>query len=391
MLPRVVVSASRRRGRRRKRPTSRLWQGPRALADIAKQLSFGVRALDTPGHQKTIDYIEAELAPARHRDQRAALDLDASAAPTTPCQYRRAVCARERRAALILGTHYDSIVRAYRDKDHPDAPMPGANNSASGVALLLETARALHGCQDPAALRHRFVFFDGEEGPISLGAGDPHWQRSARPISPGASGDFYPAAMPEKAAIFDMVCWRDEKLEPELSSLDDASDEVEKFWTIGRTFAPGFFSLDDRRLQPIFDDQTALNEREDSELSRHRFRIRALVQHHAGHARQMLRAGNGRCRAQRDPLYLRALRLKATKGGTSDGRAAYRSGGKRRAHGPHAGGGNRGDRRAAIWRAGSRRRRATTSARTSASSPVSAPSVSSRRPIARHCSTPPMW
>ena len=44
---------------------------------------------------------------------------------------------------IIVATHYDSIVKAYRDAKIPDAPMPGANNSASGVALLLETARVL--------------------------------------------------------------------------------------------------------------------------------------------------------------------------------------------------------------------------------------------------------
>src|SRR5215469_1256307 len=42
-------------------PDVSLWQGKRALADIAQQLSFGVRALDTSGHQRTIDYIEGEM------------------------------------------------------------------------------------------------------------------------------------------------------------------------------------------------------------------------------------------------------------------------------------------------------------------------------------------
>ena len=32
------------------------------MADIATQLRFTPRSLDTPGHQKTIDFIEAELA-----------------------------------------------------------------------------------------------------------------------------------------------------------------------------------------------------------------------------------------------------------------------------------------------------------------------------------------
>ncbi len=239
-------------------PDVSLWQGQRALADIAKQLSFGVRALDTPGHQKTIDYIEAELRrlglePSEQRwtssiggETHTLVNVIARLAPAAP---RR----------LILGTHYDSIVRAYRDKDHPDAPMPGANNSASGVALLLETARAVTAAKTAPPYGIDFVFFDGEEGPVSLGAGDPHWQALGSPYFVRRLTDFYPATLPEKAAIFDMVCGRDEKLQPERASVTYAGDEVRKFWTIGRTFAPGFFSVE-ITPSPIFDDQIALNE-----------------------------------------------------------------------------------------------------------------------------------
>lgn len=239
-------------------PDVALWQGKRALGDIEKQLSFGVRALDTDGHQKTIDYIKAELrllgidtteqrwistvAGERHT----LTNLVARLSPASP---RR----------LILGTHYDSIVRAYRDKDHPEAPMPGANNSASGVALLLETARMLKAAKAPPPYGIDLVFFDGEEGPISLGAGDPHWQPLGSPYFVQRLSDFYPGAKPEKAAIFDMVCGREQKLKPEQASLLYASDEVKKFWTIGRTFAPGFFSAEPTG-SPIFDDHIALNE-----------------------------------------------------------------------------------------------------------------------------------
>jgi glutaminyl-peptide cyclotransferase len=239
-------------------PDVSLWQGKRALADIETQLTFGVRALDTPGHQQTIDYIEAELrrlglATSEQRwtssvggPTHTLVNLIARLAPDAP---RR----------LILGTHYDSIVRAYRDKDHPDAPMPGANNSASGVALLLETARAVTAAKTQPPYGIDLVFFDGEEGPISLGAGDPNWQALGSPYFVRRLADFYPASPPEKAVIFDMVCGAQEKLEPERASLTYASDEVKKFWTIGRTFAPGFFSVA-ITPSPIFDDQIALNE-----------------------------------------------------------------------------------------------------------------------------------
>jgi glutaminyl-peptide cyclotransferase len=239
-------------------PDVALWQGNRALADIAAQLSFGVRALGTPAHQKTIEFIESAMraSGAEPEEQHftsqaggqthALVNIIAHFYPANPKR-------------ILLGTHYDSIVRAYRDKDHPDAPMPGANNSASGVALLLETARMLKAAKSPPPYGIDLVFFDGEEGPLSLGAGDPHWQPLGSPFFAAHLVDFYGAAPPEKAAIFDMVCWREEKLRPEQASLIYAGDEVDKFWSIGSHFAPGFFG-NEPTTSPIFDDQIALDE-----------------------------------------------------------------------------------------------------------------------------------
>ncbi len=239
-------------------PDVSTWQGQRALADITQQLSFGVRAMDAPGHQKTLDYIESEMAKLGIKTTRQSWTTNVGG-PTHAMTNLVARFNPDNPKRLILGTHYDSIVRAYKDSAHPEAPMPGANNSASGVALLLETARALKAAKTPPPWGIDFVFFDGEEGPVSLGAGDPHWQPLGSPYFVTHLRDFYPAAKPAKAAIFDMVCYAQEKLRPEEASLLDASDEVNKFWTIGRTFAPAFFAAQPTP-QPIYDDHIALNE-----------------------------------------------------------------------------------------------------------------------------------
>ena len=214
--------------------------------------------MDTPGHRKTIDYIEAELAKsgAKPHEQRWTSTLGG---PTHSLVNIVARFAPANPRRILLGTHYDSIIRAYRDAAQPEAPMPGANNSASGVALLLETARMLKAAKTAPPFGIDLVFFDGEEGPISLGAGDPNWQALGSPYFVQHLADFYPGAKPLKGAIFDMVCGRDEKLRPEQASLIYAGDEVRKFWTIGRTFAPAFFSATPT-TSPIFDDQIALDE-----------------------------------------------------------------------------------------------------------------------------------
>jgi hypothetical protein len=234
------------------------WQGQRALHDIGTLVGFGPRAMETPGHRQTIEMIESELRrlgiAAREQSW-----ISSVAGQTHHMTNVIASIAPSATGRIILGTHYDSIIRAYADKEHPDAPMPGANNSASGVALLLETARALHAQKTPPAIGIDFIFFDGEEGPLSLGAGDPHWQPLGSPYFTAHLGDTYPGAKPQEAVIFDMVCWREEKLHPEQASLLFAADAIARYWNIGRTFAPAYFN-NTPTPAPIFDDQIALND-----------------------------------------------------------------------------------------------------------------------------------
>jgi hypothetical protein len=236
-------------------PDPALWNGARAMDDIARQLSFGVRALDTDGHQKTIDFIAAEAAKTS-----ATVEIqhwvDASGKTThrltnvivrfDPSNPRR----------ILVGSHYDSIVRAYNDAEHPDAPMPGANNSASGVALLLETARVLNAAATPPGVGVDFVFFDGEEGPVSLGAGDPLWKPLGSPYLAKHIDELYPKGRPIGAVLFDMVCYKNLRLYPEVASQASARKQSAEFWNLGGQIAPAIFARDARG--PIFDDQTAL-------------------------------------------------------------------------------------------------------------------------------------
>ena len=70
--------------------------------------------------------------------------------------------APERSVRVILGAHYDS--RPWADQDSGaarDLPVPGANDGASGVAVLLEIAHAL--VEWDPGFGVDLVFFDGED------------------------------------------------------------------------------------------------------------------------------------------------------------------------------------------------------------------------------------
>jgi glutaminyl-peptide cyclotransferase len=238
-------------------PTDK-WSGDRAMDDIAALLKFTPRSLDTPGHQQTIDYIKGALATTSAMTvslQTFRYQGDDGSMHTLTNVIGRLNPDNPRR--IIVATHYDSIVRAYRDAADPQAPMPGANNSASGVALLLETARMLSAAP-VLSVGIDFVFFDGEEGPKSLGAGDPNWKALGSPYFAQHLTSLYPKQKPEQGVVFDMVCDRDLNLSPELSSLSHAKNNVNKFWAIGNGFAPKAFVQTPTKL-PIGDDQDALS------------------------------------------------------------------------------------------------------------------------------------
>jgi glutaminyl-peptide cyclotransferase len=233
------------------------WSGARAMKDIKTQLAFGRRAIGTEGHSETLAFIRSELAKTavdKVQTQSWSVNDDTGSPLNLINLIARFHSARPNR--IILGTHYDSIVRAYADAENRQAPMPGANNSASGVALLLETARALSALPRPP-YGVDFVFFDGEEGPRSLGAGDPEWHALGSPYFAAHLTDFYPSQKPSQSIIFDMVCFKDLKLVPDSSSVAFAGAEVDRFWTIGRQVAPSIFAS--TAAGPLIgDDQIAL-------------------------------------------------------------------------------------------------------------------------------------
>jgi glutaminyl-peptide cyclotransferase len=128
----------------------------RAYQDIKIQLAFGARVPGSPAHQETGDWILTELT-------RAGWETSEQFASQGGHAIRNLIGRRGSGSPwIILGAHYDS--RASADQDDIPAwankPVPGANDSASGVAVLLELARSL-----PAELPGKvwLVFFDAED------------------------------------------------------------------------------------------------------------------------------------------------------------------------------------------------------------------------------------
>ena len=130
------------------------FDGQHAYRDVQAQVAFGPRIPDSQAHAKTISYIQVELKKAGWQSKIQATDWKGFAVQNI-IAYRT-----DQTPQVILGAHYDTRLLADQDPGPGRLdPVPGANDGASGVAVLLELARTL----PPESIPTWLVFFDAED------------------------------------------------------------------------------------------------------------------------------------------------------------------------------------------------------------------------------------
>jgi len=161
----------------------------RAYADIEYQLSLGPRTIGSQAHTDTVNYIQDALRSAKWKVE--VQDIDKDGHPI------RNIIAKRGKGSpwIILGAHYDSRFFADRDPDpaNRSLPVPGADDGASGVAVLLELGRALPTKMDGQIW---LVFFDAED---NGGQNGWDWIMGSRAFVADLQGK------PDAVVILDMV------------------------------------------------------------------------------------------------------------------------------------------------------------------------------------------
>ncbi len=143
-----------------------LWKefsGARAFAHVEKLVGFGPRPSGTPALEASRVYLEAQLRAAGWSVERQTFT---TATPRGPLEFvnliARPIGAAAGDARAIVCSHYDT-----KRFDDPGIRFVGANDGGSSTGALLELARVL--ALDPAfARKFELVFFDGEEGVITI-------------------------------------------------------------------------------------------------------------------------------------------------------------------------------------------------------------------------------
>lgn len=141
------------------RQTESISQGfdaQRAYQHVLNQVNLGPRTPGSQAHAAAVEYIQRELADNNW-------EVELQQVMIAGHEVKNIVARRgSGKPLIILGAHYDSRLKADNDPDPSmqNLPVPGANDGASGVAVLLELGRSL-----PAEMSGQvwLVFFDLED------------------------------------------------------------------------------------------------------------------------------------------------------------------------------------------------------------------------------------
>jgi Zn-dependent M28 family amino/carboxypeptidase len=195
----------------------------KAFDYLKKQCSFGPRPPGVTAHEKTKDYLATELKKYAnsvvlqnftHKSGERILNLTNIIAIFGPNVDKK----------VILAAHWDTRPFADRDSDPKKRSQPilGANDGASGVAVLLELARAFRSETPP--IKIIMVLFDGEDygkNTREMFLGSRHFARKIRP-----------EWVPEYGILLDMIGDKDLDIYIEQNSINAAPDVVRKVWNL---------------------------------------------------------------------------------------------------------------------------------------------------------------
>lgn len=221
-------------------PRVQAFDGERAFQDAATQVGFGSRSPGTPGHEEIRQWLAEELAEA-------GWEVVVQQASYQDFPIYNLVAERpgetdqDANKWVILGAHYDTRFVADRDPlpANRDTPMVGANDGASGVAVLTELARVL---PDFENIRVSLVFFDAEDN------GDlPGWEWII------GSSFFVEqlTSQPDAVVIVDMIGDADQQIYRERTSDPALTTEI---WSVAEDL--GKSSFINEAKYAIIDDHT---------------------------------------------------------------------------------------------------------------------------------------
>jgi len=134
-----------------------------AYAFVQKQVDFGPRVPETPGHAATKAWILAKLEGYGFAVQ--TQDFKAKTYDGLTWNLSNIIASYNPQASkrILLAAHWDTRRIADKDTDRMDQPIDGANDGGSGVGVLLEIARVIGSQELKPEVGIDIILFDGED------------------------------------------------------------------------------------------------------------------------------------------------------------------------------------------------------------------------------------
>jgi len=151
------------------------FNGDTAYTYVADQLNINTTHFRTPGTQGREDCAQYFITKFQQIDPAINFVLHNFTIQSVECQNVLFKMNENFTNIVILGAHYDSRAKATKDSTNPDLPVPGANDGASGSAVLIELAEVLYNRRQDISVQIWFLFFDAEDQGYDSGAGISGW------------------------------------------------------------------------------------------------------------------------------------------------------------------------------------------------------------------------
>lgn len=230
-------------------PLALAFDAERAFRDLERQVGFGPRIPDQPGHLMTRRFIQRELLRAGFEVEESAVGPISNKLLGRDDLVAYNIIGRwgmDRPRRLFFSAHYDtrSISDMGETPEERATPIPGANDGGSGVAALLEMARAI-AAHPPENVGVILVFHDledfGQADPRSV-PGDPfgQWAQGAQlQAAAWAEEDHF-----EAGVNLDMVAGEAAVFLRERFSHEAEPELTAEFWALGNAIWPNLFPQD---------------------------------------------------------------------------------------------------------------------------------------------------
>jgi glutaminyl-peptide cyclotransferase len=190
--------------------SSQSFDGERAYEHVLYQTGLGPRTVGSEAHAATVEWLQDELG-------KNGWEVTVQDGNRLGVRVQNVIAKRgEGEDWIVLGAHYDS--RSVADEDPNQSkrsePVPGANDGASGVAVLLELSRVLSKQLDKQIW---LVFFDAEDNGNIQGQ---DWILGSREFVDKLDGN------PDSVVIIDMIGDSDLNLYWERNSDPSLTNEI---------------------------------------------------------------------------------------------------------------------------------------------------------------------